>query len=109
MLNEITKNIILKYLHSKLPLDELEQDLFDSLKDLDSVPPDENKLWTRIIYNRSKYENMIANEKTFYTKVTGEYPVVRPVTRATLEDLQISLSGQILALAKLLGLPVKSC
>ena len=103
MLNEKTKNIILKYLSRRLPLNEIEQDILDSLKDLDDVPPDGDKIWTRILINRSKYENMQISEATFYAQATGKQPVVRSVTHASIQDLQISLSGQIVALAKMLG------
>lgn len=96
MVNNIVDTVI-KYLETKLNLNELEKDIVDTYRELTKQPIDRNGLIKKIKENKAKQgfimqEKILANIQTNYTSK------LVPLEDLTDDELSANLENQLLLL-----------
>ena len=97
MLDIKTKEVILKSLESMAFLSDLQKDIFESISKLDEKPVNRDSIINKIKENKMKYPYLVVEESIFASKI-GEFPVFKPYDKSSTEELQSSLSNQIILL-----------
>lgn len=94
MIDNQTKDIILKFLELKSHLSEIERDIVDSINDLFKIPVDKKTLENRVIINKAKYL-WLEKEETKFNIISGTSTIVKSINKASIPELQDKLSKQI--------------